>query len=81
MLSFAAGAALVAGCSKAPEEALADRMSLFGKYCTDCHNDAEQAGGMSLEHVKPGDVAAHPERFEQVVRRLRGSVMPPPGEP
>jgi mono/diheme cytochrome c family protein len=81
ILSFAVGTALVAGCSKPPEEALADRMSLFGKYCTDCHSDAEQAGGMSLEHVKPADVAAHPERFEQVVRRLRGSVMPPPGEP
>ena len=78
---FVASTALLGACSKPPEEALADRMGMFGKYCTDCHNDAEQAGGMSLEHVKPADVAAHPERFEQVVRRLRGSVMPPPGEP
>jgi len=79
--TFAASTALLGGCSKAPEEALAERIGMFGKYCTDCHNDAELAGGMSLEHAKPADVAAHPERFEQVVRRLRGSVMPPPGEP
>jgi hypothetical protein len=80
LVSFAAGVAL-SSCSKPPEEQLADRMAMLGKYCTDCHNDAEQAGGMSLEHAKASDVAAHPERFEQVVRRLRGSVMPPPGEP
>jgi hypothetical protein len=74
--------ALLGGCAEPPpEEALAQRVELFGRYCTDCHNDAEAAGDMSLEHVTPADVAAKPEVFEQVIRKLRGGLMPPPGEP
>jgi hypothetical protein len=70
---------LAAGCSKTPEERLAGELGMVNQYCTECHDDAEQAGGLSLEGVTPADVAAHPERFEKVARRLRGGVMPPPG--
>jgi hypothetical protein len=85
-LGAAAAAALtlllLAGCSEPPpEEAVAEHVELFGRYCTDCHNDAEAAGDMSLEHVTAEQVAAEPEVFEQVVRKLRGGLMPPPGEP
>ncbi len=71
--------ALLAGCSKSPDETLAGRWGLFHRYCTDCHNDAEQAGGFSLEHATPEQIAAHPERFEQIVRRLRGERDAAPG--
>jgi mono/diheme cytochrome c family protein len=72
---------LLAGCSQAPEErTLAEHMQVFERYCTDCHNAAEAAGGLSLESLAPADVAAKPEVFEQVVRKLRGGLMPPPGE-
>jgi hypothetical protein len=74
--------ALLAGCGEPPpEEAVAQHVELFGRYCTDCHNDAEAAGDMSLERVTAADVAAKPEVFEQVIRKLRGGLMPPPGEP
>jgi Protein of unknown function (DUF1592)/Protein of unknown function (DUF1588)/Protein of unknown function (DUF1585)/Protein of unknown function (DUF1587)/Protein of unknown function (DUF1595)/Planctomycete cytochrome C len=73
--------AALAGCSKSPDETLANRWGMFHQYCTDCHNDAEAAGGFSLEHATPEQIAAQPERWEQIVRRLRASVMPPPGEP
>ena len=73
---------LLAGCAEPPpEEAVAQHVELFGRYCTDCHNDAEAAGEMSLERVTAADVAAKPEVFEQVIRKLRGGLMPPPGEP
>jgi uncharacterized protein DUF1592/uncharacterized protein DUF1587/uncharacterized protein DUF1595/cbb3-type cytochrome c oxidase subunit III len=76
------GAALLAGCSEPPpEEAVARNLELFRHYCTDCHNDADAAGNMSLEHVTADEVAAKPERFEHVIRKLRGGLMPPPGEP
>ncbi len=52
---------------------------MVDRYCTECHDDTEQAGGLSLQGVTAADVAAHPEQFEKVVRRLRGGVMPPPG--
>ena len=77
-----AGAVLSAGCAERPPEAdLARQVELFGRYCTDCHNDAEAAGDLSLEGVTAADVAAEPEIFEHVVRKLRGGLMPPPGEP
>ncbi len=75
-------ATLLAGCGEQPpEQALAQHVEVFGRYCTDCHNDAEAAGELSLEHVTAAGVAAKPEIFEQVVRKLRGGLMPPPGEP
>jgi hypothetical protein len=52
---------------------------MLDRYCTECHNDAEAAGNMSLEGVTPAEVAANPQKWENIVRRLRGSVMPPPG--
>jgi hypothetical protein len=80
--AFCAGAALLAGCSEPPPaEAVADHVDVFGRYCTDCHNDAEAAGELSLENVTAADVAARPEIFERVVRKLRAGLMPPPGEP
>ena len=60
---------------------MAEHVETFGRFCTDCHNDAEAAGELSLESVTAADVAAKPEVFEQVIRKLRGGLMPPPGEP
>jgi len=72
----------LAGCGeRPPEEAVAARWGVFQRYCTDCHNDAELAGERSFEHIQVTDVAAKPELFERVVRKLRGHLMPPPGEP
>ena len=67
------------GCSQSPEERLASEWGMLNQYCTECHDDTEQAGELSLEGVTPTEVAANPETWEHVVRRLRGGVMPPPG--
>ena len=50
-------------------------------YCTDCHNDAERTGELTLQRVSLTDVAAHTDMWEKVVRKLRGGMMPPSGEP
>jgi hypothetical protein len=73
-------ALLLAGCGEPPpEKAVAASWGVFERYCTECHNDAELAGGMSLEGVAPGEVPAHPQMYEAVVRKLRADLMPPPG--
>src|SRR5690606_35969669 len=67
------------GCSPSTEDRLEAEWELVGRYCADCHNDIEFAGDLSLERAVHADVAAHPERWERVVKKLRGDLMPPPG--
>jgi hypothetical protein len=77
-------AVLTYGCARQaadPLEAVAEHWDVLSRYCTDCHNDAEYAGDLSLESVRPEDVAAQPATWEKVVRKLRGRLMPPPEMP
>jgi hypothetical protein len=57
------------------------RFALLQKYCTDCHNPADLAGGISFEHMTPDSVPQHAEQFEAAIVKLRGRLMPPPGNP
>jgi hypothetical protein len=58
-----------------------EQWALVQTYCVDCHNAAEAAGGLVLEGMGPDSVALEPEVFEQAVTKLRGRLMPPPGNP
>ncbi|MEE2776651.1 MAG: DUF1587 domain-containing protein, partial [Acidobacteriota bacterium] len=49
------------------------------RYCVDCHSDAQRTAGLSLESVDADDVAAAPETWEKVARKLRAGAMPPAG--
>jgi hypothetical protein len=59
---------------------LSENWAMLGRYCTDCHNDAEYTADVSFEGLGPESVAEHRELFEKAVRKLRGRMMPPPGE-
>jgi mono/diheme cytochrome c family protein len=48
-------------------------------YCIDCHNSAELTAGIAFDALSPEDVPNAAETFEHVVRKLRGGLMPPPG--
>jgi hypothetical protein len=50
-------------------------------YCTECHSQAEAAGDVVFEGVAAAAIPAKPEVFEAAVRKLRGGLMPPPGNP
>jgi Protein of unknown function (DUF1592)/Protein of unknown function (DUF1588)/Protein of unknown function (DUF1585)/Protein of unknown function (DUF1595)/Protein of unknown function (DUF1587)/Planctomycete cytochrome C len=52
---------------------------LVTRYCTNCHNSDDKKGGLDLDTVSSRDVAAHPEVWEKVVRKLAARQMPPPG--
>jgi hypothetical protein len=54
---------------------------LLGRYCADCHNTVDWAGGLSLEDVTPDSVTEDPAMWEKAVRKLRTGMMPPPGKP
>jgi hypothetical protein len=46
-------------------------------YCLDCHNAAEQAGGLNLAAHSFDALAADAETWEKVIRNLRAGLMPP----
>jgi hypothetical protein len=72
----------LAACgSPPPAQTVAQHWSMFGKYCTECHNDNDLAGNFSFDTLAAADVAGKPEIFEKVVRKLRSGLMPPPGSP
>ena len=77
----AAAAALVGCGPAAPADDLDANLALVDRYCTGCHNDAERAGELSFDGVTVAHVAEHPDVWEKAVRKLRGHLMPPAGEP
>jgi mono/diheme cytochrome c family protein len=83
LLLAAAGAASAAD-AEAPRhgEVAADTPHAFiEQYCGKCHNATDWAGSVAfdvLDVQRPGSDA---EVWEKAVRKLRGRMMPPPGEP
>src|SRR5215510_5832069 len=85
LVAALAVASLLAGCNPFGEASVTDRAAkqwpLVDRYCTDCHNGAELAGGLNLEKINPQNVAQNAEKLEMAVRKLRSHAMPPPKEP
>jgi hypothetical protein len=55
--------------------------SIVTQYCLGCHNARTTNGGIAFDQGSLKDIAAHPELWEKVVRRLRARAMPPAGAP
>ena len=55
--------------------------ALLQQYCVTCHNDKTKVANFSLQKVDMTKVGDHPEVWEQVIRKLRAGMMPPPGMP
>jgi hypothetical protein len=77
-LAAVAAVALVMQLAQRREER---RFALLEQYCTGCHNPADLAGELSFEGLTLDDVPQHAEQFEAAIVKLRGRLMPPPGEP
>jgi hypothetical protein len=60
------------------EPHLDEQVALVGRYCTECHSQAERAGGLSLERLHADDVLADAALWEKMIRKLRAGSMPPP---
>jgi mono/diheme cytochrome c family protein len=76
-------AATLLSCSRSPspQQMAATHGATVSKYCTDCHSQAEQAGGLVLENPNLGDPVAQRAKWEKVIHKLSAGLMPPPGEP
>jgi mono/diheme cytochrome c family protein len=64
-----------------PAATPASQRALLDQYCVRCHNARLQSGKFRLDDADVAAVGAHSETWEKVVRKLRGGVMPPPGQP
>jgi hypothetical protein len=53
------------------------QIALLDRYCVDCHNDAEYAGGLSVEALAADGIHQDAEVWEAVLRKLRAGAMPP----
>jgi mono/diheme cytochrome c family protein len=49
------------------------------QYCASCHNDRTKSGGLSLSAFDVGTAPEHAVVAEKMIRKLRASMMPPPG--
>jgi mono/diheme cytochrome c family protein len=54
---------------------------LFDRYCVTCHNERLKTAGLLLDRVDLGQIGAHAEALEKVVRKLKAGQMPPEGRP
>ena len=59
----------------------ASQRALLDQYCVTCHNDKTKIANFSLQSADINSVGEHPEVWEQVIRKLRAGMMPPPGMP
>src|SRR4030095_5776398 len=48
-------------------------------YCVTCHNSRVRAGGVAFDTVSLDAVHEHADVLEKALRKLRGRLMPPPG--
>lgn len=54
---------------------------MLEQYCLDCHNYEDWAGQLAFDLMSPASLTEEPEVWEKAVRKLRGRLMPPPGNP
>lgn len=56
-------------------------LALVERFCTDCHNAGELAGGLRLEGRDAARLHDEADVWEAVIRKVGAGLMPPPGEP
>jgi mono/diheme cytochrome c family protein len=75
----AAAPVLAAVPAKAELDAQADsQWGVVSQYCGDCHNQDDFSGGLAFDLMDHNTIQQDAETWEQVVRKLRGRMMPPP---
>ena len=54
--------------------------ALLNTYCEKCHNTTDWTGGIAFDTMQPEGIAQDAKVWETAVSKLRGRMMPPPGE-
>jgi hypothetical protein len=54
--------------------------ALLNNYCEKCHNATDWTGGVAFDTLQPQGIPQDAKIWEAAVSKLRGRMMPPPGE-
>ena len=63
------------------DDVAARKWAFFDKYCSKCHNVTDWAGGIAFESLSPEEIPQDAETCKKAIRKLRGRLMPPAGNP
>ena len=80
---IAVAAPVWAACAAIPAvaaDAAPPQWNLIEPMCGKCHNSIDWAGGVAFDTLSPSDIHGDAEVWEKAVRKMRGRLMPPPGE-
>src|SRR5580698_9110970 len=55
--------------------------AMIETYCVDCHNKTSKTAGVMFDTMDIKHPEANTQIWEKVLRKLRGRLMPPPGNP
>jgi mono/diheme cytochrome c family protein len=73
-----AAAAPPKGADTPPTDSAHAHWSLIDRYCVECHNVTDWAGGVAFDSMSPNEIPADAKEWEAAIRKLRGGFMPPP---
>jgi mono/diheme cytochrome c family protein len=76
-----APAAPAAVPAAATSPAASPQRALITRYCVGCHNERTKSGNLALDAADVENVAAHPQVWEKVIRKVGAGLMPPAGRP
>ena len=69
-----------ADASDVPAAPADKHWALLTTYCEKCHNATDWTGGVAFDTMQPAGIPADAKIWEAAVSKLRGRMMPPPGE-
>jgi hypothetical protein len=83
LLSLLVGGALSPALQAQSADATASATvsAMVDSYCVDCHNFEDWAGSLDFDTLTDDPIHANADVWEKTLRKLRGRLMPPPGNP
>lgn len=69
------------GSQRTPAAPKSPQRALIDQYCTNCHNVDDKVAGLTLDTLSLDRISDHADIWEKVVKKLRGGMMPPLGQP
>ncbi len=79
-VALRAAAVCAAALALPAAAAVPKQWDLLEPLCGKCHNSTDWAGGLAFDTMSATDMHADADVWEKAIRKLRGRLMPPPGE-